>query len=70
MRKKLALAGLGLGIAATLLPVTSASAYCSDTYRDLTGECGPCPAIGRAYDNVNGRTGGVLPDRIPADCVL
>lgn len=67
MRKKLAIAGLGAGIALTVLPVTSASAMCVDWYQELTGECSPCPAVGRAYDNLNDRTGGALP-RIPAEC--
>ncbi len=54
MRRKIALAGLAVGIAAAFLPVSSASAYCMQAYYDLTGHCSPCPN---------------LPDKIPADCL-
>jgi hypothetical protein len=54
MRSKIALAGLAVGVAATFLPVSSASAACIHTYYELTGHCSPCPN---------------LPDNIPADCI-
>ena len=44
-----ALAGLGLGLAATFLPVTSASAYCDMAYYERTGDCTPCHTLQRVY---------------------
>lgn len=47
MRKKIALAGLGLGLAATFLPVSSASAACVPVWWEtITGDCSPCQTIG------------------------
>jgi hypothetical protein len=54
MRIKIALAGLTVGVAAAVLPVSHASAFCWETYHQLTGQCSPCPN---------------LPDKIPADCL-
>lgn len=50
MRKKIALASLGLGLAATFLPVTSASAACvPPQWEQITGQCSPCQTIGLAF---------------------
>ncbi len=49
MRKKIALAGLGIGLAAAFLPVSSASAFCNDTYRSVTGDCSPCHTAQDVY---------------------
>lgn len=49
MRKKIALAGLGLGLAATFLPVSSASAACVPVWWEtITGDCSPCNTVGHA----------------------
>jgi hypothetical protein len=68
MRAKFALAGLVVGVAAAVLPVSNASAFCWEAYRQVTGQCSPCTAVGNAYNNVNNRVGGGLPD-VPADCL-
>ena len=68
MRSKLALAALGLGVAATLLPVSNASAFCVQAYQELTGQCSPCTAVGNAYNRVDNATGGALPDHV-FDCL-
>ena len=50
MRKKIALASLGLGLAASFLPVSSASAACvPDWWETITGDCSPCQTIGPAF---------------------
>jgi hypothetical protein len=49
MRKKIALAGLGLGLAASFLPVSSASAACVPAWwQTITGDCSPCQTVGPA----------------------
>jgi hypothetical protein len=68
MRTKLALAGLSVGVAAAVLPVSHASAFCWQAYYDLTGQCSPCTSVGNAYNNVNNRVGGGLPD-LTANCL-
>jgi hypothetical protein len=68
MRSKIALAGLAVGIASAVLPVTNASAFCWDAYRQVTGQCSPCTSVGNAYNNVNNRVGGGLPD-LTANCL-
>jgi hypothetical protein len=63
MRRRLALAALGTGIAATLLPVTSASAYCDPVTSSVTGHCtNPCTAVGGAYQTADRKAGDRLPD--------
>jgi len=47
LRKKIALAALGLGLAASFVPLSPASAYCSEGWRALTGDCNPCNTIAR-----------------------
>jgi hypothetical protein len=47
VRTKITLAAVGLGLAASFAPLTSASAVCSAAYEELTGECSPCDAINR-----------------------
>lgn len=49
MRKKIAFAGLGLGLALSVLPVTSASAACVPWFWEtVTGDCSPCQTVGPA----------------------
>jgi hypothetical protein len=45
VRKKIALSALGLGLAVTFLPVTSASASCISAWTTLTGDCSPCNTL-------------------------
>jgi hypothetical protein len=47
VRKKIALAALGLGLAATFAPIGPASAYCDMNWRAVTGDCNPCNTIAR-----------------------
>ena len=50
MRKKIALAGLGLGLAMSFLPVTSASAACVPVWWEtVTGDCSPCQTVGPVF---------------------
>lgn len=64
MRKKIALASLGLGLAAAFLPVTSASAACVPSWWETaTGDCSPCQTLGPAFRVLNDN--GVP----PVDCV-
>ena len=49
MRKKLALAALGAGVAFTVLPVAPAAAYCNQWFYDLTGYCNECYLAGGVY---------------------
>ena len=48
MRRKLALSAFGLAVAATVLPLSGASAYCDFTWRSLTGDCNPCITVNEA----------------------
>ena len=61
MRTKLTLAGLVVGLGATLAPLSPASAYCDETFRELTGYCNPCYLTGGVYQQADRRL-GVLPD--------
>lgn len=47
MRKKIAIAALGLGLAASFAPLSPASAYCDMGWYALTGDCNPCNTIAR-----------------------
>ena len=66
MRSTLALAGLGLGLALTVLPATSASAYCGpDTGAGDPGCQNGCVETGERYEalraSIEAKTGAVLP---------
>lgn len=62
MRAKLALAGLGIGIAAALLPVAPASASCVYISEDLP--CyNPCMTAAAYYNKVAAKLG-----QDPANC--
>ena len=64
MRKTLGLAALALGIAASVLPVSPASAYCDPLVSSLTGRCdNTCTVTARAYYSADDRTGDALPDQ-------
>lgn len=68
MRKLLATAALGAAMAATALPVTSASAYCDGLLYALTGECtNSCKITTGAYAAADYATNDTLPN-IPAEC--
>lgn len=61
MRRTLALAVLGTAVAATLLPVAPASAYCLQA--DTGGSCLTlCETLDRTYQNADARSGDALPD--------
>ena len=45
MRKKIALAALGLGLAASFAPLAPASAACIPAWEAVTGDCSPCDEI-------------------------
>ena len=46
MRKKIALAGLGLGLAASFAPLSPASAVCTGQFQDVVNTCNlPCGPI-------------------------
>lgn len=49
MRKKLALAALAVGLAATIAPLSSASAFCDPNWYALTGDCNPCYTSRRLF---------------------
>jgi len=61
VRRKLALGIAGVAVAASFLPLTSASAVCLQSWQAVTGQCSPCTTIGPAYNNLDNRTGGKLP---------
>jgi hypothetical protein len=61
VRRKIALGIAGVAVVASLAPLTSASAFCSAAWRDLTGQCSPCDTAGPAYNNLDNRLGGALP---------
>lgn len=66
MRKNLTLAALGLAVAASLLPVATASANCVQI--GGSGPCiNPCGAALNAYRNADTAAGGVLPG-LPFAC--
>jgi hypothetical protein len=52
VRRKLAIAVAGLGIAASFVPLQQASASCVTAYYLVTGDCSPCDEIHYAVDNV------------------
>ena len=63
MRKTLALASLGVAVAATLLPVTSASAYADPILSEVFTRCtNACVETARAYHAADARSGDRLPD--------
>lgn len=66
MRKTLALAALGAAAAATLLPVSSASASCIDV--GVGGCHNPCAIAADAYRTVDGAARDRLPD-VTVDCL-
>ncbi len=70
MRKLLATAALGAAIAATALPVTSASAYCDPLLQALTGRCSNgCTVTAAAYNRADQAVKDKLPDA-PFDCPM
>lgn len=70
MRKLLATAALGAAIAATALPVTSASAYCDPLIEALTGRCGnTCTVTAGAYHRADQAVKDRLPD-VPFECPM
>jgi hypothetical protein len=61
VRRTIALAVAGLGLAAAFLPVAPASAVCAYSYQLLTGHCDPCPEIAYPWNVVNDASGDNLP---------
>lgn len=70
MRRTLALAAAGLGLAATLLPVQSASAVCLADLSWVGGpSCvNPCGSVLQAYDRADAAVKDRLPDHL-MDCL-
>ena len=62
MRRTLALASLGVAVAATLLPVASASAYCIQPGVGPDQCVNLCSTLDRAYQGLDARSGDALPD--------
>jgi hypothetical protein len=61
VRRKIALTVAGLAVAASFAPLGSASAFCSEAWQQVTGQCSPCNTVGPAYNNLDNRLGGALP---------
>ena len=45
MRRMLSLAVAGVAVAATVAPLQPASAFCWETYYEVTGTCSPCSQV-------------------------
>ena len=68
MRAHLAIAGLGLGLAASFAPLSPASANCTVVLDDGSS-VNACTAAGGAYARARAASGNVLP-AIPFNCPL
>jgi hypothetical protein len=61
MRRTLAGAALGVGVALTALPVAPAAAYCSQVFYALTGHCNECYLAAHTYEDLEDRS-PLVPD--------
>ena len=63
MRKKIAVAALGLSLAAAFAPLGSASAYCMVDLSPVGPSCAnPCTIVGGAYQTADGAAHDKLPE--------
>ena len=63
MRKIIATAALGAGVALSVLPAAPASAYCDTLTSAITGGCSnPCTVTARAYYTADDIALDLLPD--------
>lgn len=63
MRKTLAVAALGIGLSLSVLPTTSASAYCDAVIYAVTGRCANgCTLVASGYHTADRTAKDLLPD--------
>jgi len=63
MRKIIAIAALGAGVALSVLPAAPASAYCDNITSAITGGCSnPCTITAGAYYTADRVARDLLPD--------
>jgi hypothetical protein len=67
MRKTLALAAAAFG-AASLLPLSPASAVCDPVFYEVTGYCGVCNVAGHAYREATTTLGITVEDHGLLSC--